>query len=47
MRVKQGGGGTIVMMVFGMTRPGREHTTYRTRGGHADALDIFEIFKAK
>ena len=27
---------TIFMMVFGMTRPGREPTTYRMRGGHAN-----------
>ena len=27
---------TIFMMVFGMTRPGRETTTYRARGGHAN-----------
>ena len=26
----------IFMMVFGMTRPGCEHTTYRVRGGHAN-----------
>ena len=26
---------TIFMMFFGMTRPGGELTTYRTRGGHA------------
>ena len=26
---------TIFMMVFGMTRPRGEPTTYRTRGGHA------------
>ena len=26
---------TIFMMVFGMTRPGGELTTYRVRGGHA------------
>ena len=28
-------GGTIFMMVFGMTRPRGELTTYRARGGHA------------
>ena len=27
---------TIFMMVFGMTRPGREPTTYLVRGGHAN-----------
>ena len=27
---------TIFMMVFGMTRPGSELTTYRVRGGHAN-----------
>ena len=27
---------TIFMMVFGMTRPGGELTTYRVRGGHAN-----------
>ena len=26
----------ILMMVFGMTRPGGELTTYRVRGGHAN-----------
>ena len=26
---------TILMKVFGMTRQGREPTTYRMRGGHA------------
>ena len=26
---------TISMMVYGMTRPGREPTTYGVRGGHA------------
>ena len=28
-------GGIIFMMFFGKTRPGRELTTYRVRGGHA------------
>ena len=27
---------TIFMVVFGMTRSGREPTTYRVRGGHAN-----------
>ena len=27
---------TILMMVFGMTRPGHEPMTYRVRGGHAN-----------
>ena len=27
---------TIFMMVFGMTLPGQEPTTYRVRGGHAN-----------
>ena len=26
---------SIIMIVFGMTRPGREPTTYRVRGGHS------------
>ena len=26
------------MIVFGMTRPGREPTSYRVRGGHANHL---------
>ena len=26
---------TICIMVYVMTRPGRKHTTYRMRGGHA------------
>ena len=26
----------LVMMVFGMTRPGGELTTYRVGGGHAN-----------
>ena len=30
---------TIFMMVFGMTRPGREPATYRMRRGHANHLD--------
>ena len=29
---------TIFMMVFGMTRSGREPTTYRVRGAHANHL---------
>ena len=29
---------TIFMMVFGMTRPGREPTTYHVKGGHANHL---------
>ena len=28
------------MMVLGMTGPGREHTTYRVRGEHANHLAI-------
>ena len=27
---------SILMMVFGMTQPGREHTTYRMRGKQAN-----------
>ena len=41
MCAKQGGSlavCTIFMMVFGMTRPGREPATYRMRGGHANHL---------
>ena len=28
--------GTFIMIGFGMTRPGGEHTTYGVRGGRAN-----------
>ena len=41
---------TIFLMVFGMTRPGSELTTYRARGGHATkptrhGIPIIERFR--
>ena len=36
LRAMQGAVCTIFMMVFGMTRPGGELTTYRVRGGYAN-----------
>ena len=36
LRAMQGGNLYHIMMVFGMTRPGGELTTYRVRGGHAN-----------
>ena len=36
LRVMQGGGLYHFLMVFGMTRPGRETTTYRVRGEHSN-----------
>ena len=46
LRAMQGGGGAvcaIFMMVFGMTRPGSELTTYRMRGGHANHRRVFAV----
>ena len=36
MHDNQGGVFPNFMMVFGMTQPGREPTTYSVRGGHAN-----------
>ena len=51
MRAKQGRVFTNFMMVFGITQPGREPTTYCVRGGHANLygnishLDAFPLYQ--